>query len=64
MFKSATITQKNKFTTTAFLNDHKFKNKFWQFSVEAYVFYKNSTKEINKIIFNILKQRIVSFYKI
>lgn len=61
--------QKNKFITTAFLNDQQFKNEvkgfvIGHFSVEEYNFYKNSTKEINKRILGIMKQRVFSFYDI
>ena len=63
----STEEDKIKFITTAFLKDHQLKNEIkgfviGHFSVEEYVFYKNSTKEINKRIFGILKQRILSFY--
>lgn len=58
---------KNKFITSSFLKDHQFKNEvkgfvIGHFSVEEYVFYKNSTKDINKRILGIVKQRILSFY--
>lgn len=67
VFDNTTVVQKNKLITIAFLKDHLFKNELkglviGHFSVEEYVFYKNSTKEINKRIFGILKQRILSFY--
>lgn len=57
------------FITNAFLNDHQLKNELkafvvGHFSVEEYHYYKNSTKEINKRIIGIIKQRILSFYKI
>jgi len=59
--------EKKKFITTSFLKDHQFKNEIkgivmGHFSVEEYDFYKNSTKEINKRILGIVKQRILSFY--
>lgn len=61
--------QKTKFITTVFLNDHNLKNilkafVIGHFSVEEYNFYKTSTKEINKRIVGIIKQRILSFYQI
>ena len=67
--RNYTEEQKIKFITTAFLKDQQLKNELkgfviGHFSVEEYVFYKNSTKEINKRILGILKQRILSFYNI
>ena len=67
--KSYTEEQKIKFITTAFSKDQQLKNELkgfvmGHFSVEEYVFYKNSTKEINKRILGIVKQRILSFYDI
>jgi len=64
---NATDVEKNKFITTAFLKDHQLKNEIkgfviGHFSVEEYVFYKNATKEINKRILGIVKQRILSFF--
>jgi hypothetical protein len=58
--------QKDKFITTAFLKDNQLKNEIkgiviGHFSIEEYDFYKNATKEINKRIFSIVKQRILSF---
>ncbi len=66
--KNATVDQINKFITTAFLKDHQLKNELKGFvighlSIEEYHFYKFSTKEINKRILGIVKQRILSFYK-
>ncbi|SNR37392.1 hypothetical protein [Lutibacter flavus] len=65
----ATEVERNKFITTTFLKDHQLKNEIkgfviGHFSVEEYNFYKNSTKEINKRIIGIVKQRILSFYEI
>ena len=64
---NATDAEKNKFITTAFLKDHQLKNEvkgivIGHFSVEEYVFYKNATKEINKRILGIVKQRILRFF--
>tara|TARA_R110001583_G_scaffold10179_7_gene47346 strand:- start:1535 stop:1891 length:357 start_codon:yes stop_codon:yes gene_type:complete len=64
---NATEEEKNKFITTTFLKDNQLKNEvkgfvIGHFSVEAYNFYKNSTKEINKRILGIIRQRILSFY--
>lgn len=63
---NSTAIQKDAFISTAFLKDHQFKNEIkgfiiGHFSIEEYDFYKISTKEINKRIFNIVKQRILSF---
>jgi len=64
---NASEVEKNKFITTSFLKDQQFKNEIkgiviGHFSIEEYDFYKNSTKEINKRILGIVKQRILSFY--
>ena len=64
--ENSTNIQKDAFITTAFLKDHPFKNEIkgfiiGHFSIEEYDFYKNYTKQINKRIFNILQQRILSF---
>ena len=69
VIKNYTEEQKSKFITVAFLKDQQLKNELkgfviGHFSVEEYVFYKNSTKEINKRILGIVKQRILSFYDI
>jgi len=61
--------EKNKFITTSFLKDHQLKQEIkglviGHFSVEEYHFYKKSSKEINKRILGIVKQRILSFYEI
>jgi len=58
--------QKDKFVTIAFSKDNQFKNELkgiviGHFTIEEYSFYKNSSKQINKRIFGILKQRILSF---
>ena len=63
----STEEEKIKFITTAFLKDHQLKNEIkgfviGHFSIEEYHFYKNSTKEINKRILGVVKQRILSFY--
>ncbi|WP_111708369.1 glyoxalase [Lutibacter citreus] len=63
---NSTDIQKDKFVTTIFLKDNQFKNEIkgiviGHFTVEEYDFYKNSTKQINKRIFSIVKQRILSF---
>ena len=61
-----TLVEKDKFVTTAFLKDNQFKNELkgiviGHFTIEEYSFYKNSSKQINKRIFNIIRQRILSF---
>lgn len=63
---NATDLQKDTFITTAFLKDNQFKSEvkglvIGHFSIEEYHFYTNSTKEINKRILGIIKQRILSF---
>jgi hypothetical protein len=63
---NATALEKNKFVTIAFLKDNQFKNELkgiviGHFTIEEYCFYKNSSKQINKRIFGIFKQRILSF---
>ena len=65
-FASATAIEKDKFIGTAFLKDNQFKNELkgiviGHFTIQEYTFYKNSSKQINKRIFNIVKQRILSF---
>lgn len=59
--------EKHTFITNTFLKDNQFKNEIkgfviGHFSIEEYDFYKNSTKEINKRILGIVKQRISSSY--
>lgn len=66
---NATDPEKNKFISTAFLKDTQLKSEIkgvvlGHFTVEEYNFYKNSTKEINKRILGIVKQRMLSFYKV
>ncbi|GGK45497.1 MULTISPECIES: glyoxalase [Flavobacteriaceae] len=61
-----TDVQKEKFVTVAFLKDNQFKNEIkgfviGHFSIEEYNFYKNATKDINKRILGIIKQRILSY---
>lgn len=63
---NATLVEKDKFVTTTFLKDNQFKNELkgiviGHFTIEEYSFYKNSSKQINKRIFNIIRQRILSF---
>jgi predicted secreted protein len=58
--------ERDVFITTAFLKDNQFKNELkgfvvGHFSIEEFNFYKNSSKDINKRIFGIIKQRILSF---
>jgi len=65
-FATATAIQKDKFITTAFLKDNQLKNEIkgiviGHFSIEEYTFYKKSTKQLNKRILGIVKQRILSF---
>ena len=65
--KNFTEEEKTKFITVAFLKDCQLKNELkgfviGHFTVEEYVFYKNSTKEINKRILDIVKQRICSLF--
>ncbi len=64
--RNATAVEKDKFVTTAFLKDNQFKNELkgivmGHFTIEEFSFYKNSSKQINKRIFDIVKQRILSF---
>jgi hypothetical protein len=66
LFK-VTDTERNTFINTAFLKDHQFKNEIkgfiiGHFSIEEYNFYKETSKESNKRMFGMLKQRILSFY--
>jgi len=68
-FMNATNAETIKFITTAFLKDHQLKSEvkgvvIGHFSIEEYHFYKKSSKEINKRILGIVKQRILSFYEI
>jgi len=63
---NATALEKDKFVTTVFLKDNQFKNEIkgiviGHFSIEEFNFYKNSSKQLNKRIFGIVKQRILSF---
>lgn len=52
--------------TNAFLKDNQFKNEIkgfvvGHFTIEEFNFYKIRSKDINKRIFGIIKQRILSF---
>lgn len=59
--------EKEQFITASFLKDIQFKNEIkgmvvGHFSANEFLFYKNHSKEINKRIFGIIKQRILCFY--
>ncbi len=63
---NATLIEKNKFITTAFLKDNQFKSELkgiviGHFSLEEYMFYKTSSKQINKRILNVIKQRFLNY---
>ena len=65
-FSNASKNEKTNFITTAFLNDNQFKNEvrgiiIGHFSIEEYNFYKKYTKQLNKRITSIVKQRFLSY---
>ncbi|UMB60721.1 glyoxalase [Lutibacter sp. A80] len=64
---TATTIDKDKFITSAFLNDNQLKNEIkgmviGHFSIEEFNFYIEHQKQINKRILSIVKQRVLSYY--